>query len=78
MGIFMFVTLVPSIGMIGVFEGLYNHILKNAFFFAGASGNTLQLMFPPPTYEMPNDFLFEFTGVLQGFIAVPMIVLLTR
>jgi hypothetical protein len=77
-GFFILITLVPSIGMIGIFEGLYNHVLKNIFFFSGASQNTLQSMFPAPKYEMPNDFIFELTGVLQGFIVVPMIVILTR
>lgn len=75
---FLFITLVPSIGMIGVYEGLYNHVLKNILFFSGASQETLQLMFPAPMYEMPNDFIFEVTGVMQGLIVVPMIVLLMK
>ncbi len=75
---FLFVTLVPSIGMIGVYEGLYNHVLKNILFFSGASQETLQSMFPAPMYEMPNDFIFEVTGVMQGLIVVPMIVLLMK
>ena len=76
--VFLFITLVPSIGMIGIFEGLYNHVLKNIFFFMGASQETLQSMFPAPTYEMPNDLIFEITGVAQGLMVVPMIILLTR
>jgi hypothetical protein len=76
--LFILITLVPSFGMIGVFEGLYNHVLKNILFFGGASRDTLQSMFPAPTYEMPNDFIFELTGVIQGLIVVPMIVLLTK
>ena len=75
---FLFITLVPSIGMIGVYEGLYNHVLKNILFFSGASQETLQSMFPAPMYEMPNDFIFEVTGVMQGLIVVPMIVLLMK
>jgi hypothetical protein len=55
---FYFISLVPSLGMIGVFEGIYNHLLT---------------LFPAPTYEMPNDLLFEFTGVMQGVIATVMI-----
>jgi hypothetical protein len=25
----------------------------------------METLFPPPTYEMPNDAFFELTGVLQ-------------
>ena len=72
--LFLVLTIVPSIGLIGVFEGLYNHVLKNTMYFGGASHATLQSLFPAPTYEMPNDLIFEITGVLQGFIVIPLIV----
>lgn len=39
--LFILITLVPSIGMIGVFEGVYNHVLKNILFFDGANEITL-------------------------------------
>jgi hypothetical protein len=64
--------------MIGIFEGLYNHVLKNIFFFVSASKQTLQSLFPAPTYEMPNDLIFEITGGAQGLMVVPMIILFTR
>lgn len=57
---------------IGVFEGGYNHVLKNVFYFAGLSPDTIERLFPPPRYEVPKDWLFELTGVLQfplGLIA---------
>jgi hypothetical protein len=72
--LFVFITLIPSMGMIGVFEGLYNHLLKNILFFGGAGGITLQQMFPAPTYEMPNDLIFEVTGILQGLLVIPMLI----
>jgi hypothetical protein len=68
-----FITLIPSLGLIGVFEGIYNHLLKNILYFGGAGGGLLQTLFPAPTYEMPNDLLFEITGVMQGVIAVVLI-----
>ena len=68
-----FITLVPSLGFIGVFEGIYNHLLKNIMYFGGAGEGLLQTLFPAPTYEMPNDLLFEITGVMQGVIAVVLI-----
>lgn len=45
-------------------EGLYNHVVKNALYWIGLPGPWTRL-FPPPTYEMPNDLLFEVTGILQ-------------
>lgn len=76
--LFILLILVPSIGMIAMFEGLYNHALKNILFFGGASVSTLEFMFPAPTYEMPNDFAFEITGVLQGFFMVPLLIYLAK
>lgn len=64
------IVLVPSISLIGLFEGIYNHILKDIMFYSGFSEETMMAMFPPPAYEMPNDFLFEFTGVLQGVVCM--------
>ena len=68
--IFVLASATVAVGLIGLFEGGYNHALKNVFYFGGASAETLSLLFPPPTYEMPNDALFEITGVAQFFIAV--------
>ena len=74
----LIVTLVPSIGMIGVYEGIYNHLVKNIMFFGGASKETLVKFFPPPTYELPNDFWFELTGIAQAILVFPLIKYLIR
>ena len=71
--LYWMVTLIPSLGMIGLFEGIYNHVLKNILYFTGSSHATLDNLFQPGIYEMPNDFLFEFTGILQGVIVAPLI-----
>ncbi len=64
-GVFAGITiLLPVIG-IGLFEGGYNHALKNALYFGGASPALMRQLFPPPAYEMPGDAFFEITGVLQ-------------
>lgn len=63
------ITLIP-VGMIGLFEGGYNHLLKNMLFFSGASTTLLHTLFPPPTYHLPNDVIFEATGILQALLAV--------
>lgn len=64
-------TLGLAVGMFGLFEGGYNHGVKLLLFFGGASPETMQRLFPPPTYEMPSDAFFETTGVLQ-FVAALM------
>ena len=76
--VYLVLTLVASVALIGLFEGVYNHLFKNALFYTGVSHQTLIYLFPPPTYEMPNDFWFEFTGVLQGVVAIPLTVSFIR
>lgn len=72
------IILIVSIALIGIFEGIYNHFVKDLLFFAGTDRATLLSLFPPPKYEMPNDLFFEITGVLQAVIAVILIVHFTR
>jgi len=63
---------------IGLFEGLYNHILKNILFFGGLSLSTWRSFFPAPAYEMPDNLRFESTGILQFFAALLSMFLLVR
>lgn len=76
--LFWMVTLVPSLAMIGLFEGVYNHVLKNVLYFAGAGRSFFDRLFQPGLYELPNDFLFESTGTLQGVIAIPLAIYFVR
>jgi len=55
-------------GLIGLYEGLYNHLLKNILYFSGLSPDSMHWFFPPSLYELPNDWLFETTGILQAFM----------
>jgi hypothetical protein len=71
---FAMVTLAVSV-LYGAFEGGYNHVVKNALFFGGASSELMLRLFPPPAYEMPSDLFFEITGVLQ---VVPAAVAITH
>ena len=66
--VFTAVVLVVPVALIGLFEGAYNHALKNALYFAGASSTLMHRLFPPPTYELPNDTFFEATGVMQAVL----------
>jgi hypothetical protein len=63
--LFALTVLIVPILFLGVFEGFYNHVLKNALFFAGLPTREMVRFFPPPKYELPNDAFFEITGVLQ-------------
>jgi hypothetical protein len=56
---------VGPVMLVGVFEGFYNHLTKNVLFLGGASPELLAALFPPPTYELPDDAWFEISGVLQ-------------
>lgn len=59
------VAAVFPVFFVGAFEGAYNHVLKNILYFGGLSGEVFARLFPPPTYELPNDFFFELSGVAQ-------------
>lgn len=48
-----------------IFECVYSHILKIALFFGGASQDLLNSLFPAPAYHLPDNLLFELTGVAQ-------------
>ena len=62
------IAIVPVL-FIGLFEGAYNHLLKNVLFFAGTPLSVMRQLFPPPTYELPNNLLFELSGMLQVPVA---------
>jgi peroxiredoxin len=64
--IFALTTLLVPVLPIGAFEGLYNHVAKDLLFFHGAPASLMTRLFPPPTYEMPNDVFFEVTGIAQA------------
>ena len=70
--IYLIITFLTSILLIGIFEGIYNHILKNILFFSGFAGDIMQRLFPSGTYEMPDNLFFEITGMLQGILAIPL------
>ena len=67
---FAIVTLIVPVVFVGLVEGGYNHALKNILYFTTTDRALLARLFPPPTYEMPNDAFFETTGVLQFFVGL--------
>lgn len=62
--IFLAASILFSVGAIGVYEGGYNHVLKNILYFGGTSRTALDKIYPS-IYELPNDIFFEATGILQ-------------
>lgn len=57
-------SLLFSVVAIGLYEGGFNHAVKNILYFGGVSVATLDRIYPS-IYELPNDILFETTGVMQ-------------
>jgi len=64
--------------LIGLFEGFYNHVLKNILYFSGLNTATWRAMFPAPAYEVPQNLVFESTGILQFFVGVVQIYFLRQ
>lgn len=62
--IFLVVSIFFSVAAIGFYEGGYNHVIKNILYFSGVSTDTLDELYPS-IYELPNDFVFEVTGIAQ-------------
>ena len=62
-------VLVFPVGLIGIYEGGYNHVVKNVLYFGGAT-DLVSHLFPPPDYELPNNVFFELTGIAQLFAAL--------
>lgn len=68
--VFAALTLAVPVGLIGIFEGGYNHLAKNVLFFGGLPAGVLDRLFPDSVYELPDDVFFEVSGVLQFFLGL--------
>lgn len=51
--------------LIGLFEGFYNHMIKDLLYFAGIPDKSWRSLFPASAYEIPDNIIFEGTGILQ-------------
>jgi hypothetical protein len=78
LALYLFVSFVLFGLGVGIFEGFYNHLLKNFFYFAGMHPDTFRALFPAPTYELPNDLFFETTGIGQFLLAIPQLYYLAQ
>jgi hypothetical protein len=63
------VILVFAVAAIGVFEGGYNHFVKNIAYLGGGEAAVRVMMpswlYDPAAVEIPNDIVFEATGIAQ-------------
>jgi hypothetical protein len=59
--------------LVGVYEGVYNHLLKDLLYFMGVDHTLWGRLFPAPIYEVPDNWFFEVTGVIQAFIGVAIL-----
>jgi hypothetical protein len=53
----------PFVGIFGAYHGGFSHILKLALYASGASPERLQDIFDSPDFAVPNDAVFEASGV---------------
>jgi hypothetical protein len=68
----------PFVGVFGVYHGGFSHSLKLALFFAGMAPARLADLFDSPDFAMPNDALFEATGVGTMLLGIAIAWLLAR
>lgn len=50
---------------LGLYEGGYNHALKNLAFAVHLPASVFERLFPRALYEPPGDWIFELSGVVQ-------------
>ncbi|MDR6226003.1 hypothetical protein [Desmospora profundinema] len=74
LSIFFVVTFVVSVAWIGLFEGGYNHVVKNIVYLIGVPESVTSAMFPPSIYHAPHDLFYEGSGVAQ--FVFPYLILL--
>jgi len=72
------VNVVVFVLLIGAFEGMYNHVVKDIVYFSGAPLTVMRAMFPASRYELPNNWFFELTGVFQVVVAAIAAIQLAR
>lgn len=68
--LFMLAALFFPIAWIGFFDGGYTHLVKLVVFFGGASRDTFERLCPPNLCGVPDDVLYELTGVAQFLLAL--------
>ena len=65
MGAFVALAIAVCVLWLGLYEGGYNHALKNLAFAVHLPASVFDRLFPRALYEPPGDWIFELSGVLQ-------------
>jgi hypothetical protein len=68
----------PFVALFGVYHGGVNHLAKLFVFAAGASPERLEEIFDSPDFAVPNDVVFEATGVSTFLVGLAVAWLLVR
>jgi len=55
--------------LFGGYHGAFNHALKDILFFTGTSAERLAEIFDSPDFTVPNNFLYELTGLATPIVA---------
>lgn len=71
------VSLAFAVLGIGIWEGGFNHVVKNLIYFTSGETATRKV-FAGDAYEMPNDLVFEVTGVAQFPLSIVATMLIIR
>jgi hypothetical protein len=69
---------VVDVGLFGFFHGGFNHVLKDVFYFFGTDGERLAQIFDSPDFALPDDALFEATGIAGLLVALAIAFLIVR
>ncbi len=65
MSAFVVLAMAICVLWLGLYEGGYNHGIKNLVYAAHLPAPVFSALFPTSLYEPPGDWLFECSGVLQ-------------
>jgi hypothetical protein len=63
--VFVVLTMLICVVWLCLYEGGYNHGLKNLAAVAHLPASVVERLFPRSLYEPPGDWVFELSGVLQ-------------
>jgi hypothetical protein len=69
---------IVDVGLFGGLHGGFNHALKDIFFWSGMNAERLAQIFDSPDFAVPDNTLFELTGIAGLLVALAIVYLLVR
>jgi hypothetical protein len=69
---------VPFVGVFGLYHGGFSHALKLLCFYGGMAPDRVESIFDSPDFAMPNDAVFEVSGLATLLVAGMITYLLVR